>query len=253
MDFDPLASFGPDVAATYDEHLRGDEDETVRLLAELAGDGPVLELAIGTGRIGLPLARTGLRVDGIEQSSAMVEVLRRQPGGDRVPVTLGDMSEVGTGATYRLVFLVYNTLFNLLTQDGQVRCFENAARHLDEDGVFLVEALTPHSLYRLRDDQYVDAERVDATSVTLDVARFDPATQVLEESHVTLGADGTRVTPIVTRYVWPSEMDLMARLAGLRLEERWGGWHREPFDARSTRHVSVYGKAPGSAEVRGSR
>lgn len=242
MDFDPLASFGPDVAASYDEHLRGDEDETVRLLAELAGVGPALELAIGTGRIGLPLARTGLRVDGIEQSSAMVDVLRGKRGGEQLQVTLGDMSEVGTGAAYRLVFLVYNTLFNLLTQDGQVRCFQNAARHLMDDGVFLVEALTPNSLYRLRDDQYVDAERVGATSVTLDVARFDPVTQVLDESHVTLGKDGIRIAPIVTRYVWPSEMDLMALLAGLRLKERWGGWDREAFDARSVRHVSVYGR-----------
>jgi len=242
VDFDPLASFGPDVAASYDLHLRGDEEETLRLLAELAGDGPALELAIGTGRIGLPLAQAGIRVDGIEQSSAMVNVLRTKPGGDELQVTLGDMSEVGTGATYRLVFLVYNTLFNLLTQDGQVRCFQNAARHLADDGVFLVEALTPNSLYRLRDDQYVDAEHVGATSVTLDVARFDPVTQVLDESHVTLGSDGIRVSPIVTRYVWPSEMDLMARLAGLRLKDRWGGWHREPFDARSSRHVSVYGR-----------
>ncbi|MGZ8738044.1 MAG: hypothetical protein ACXWW7_12840 [Nocardioides sp.] len=182
----------------------------------------------------------------------MVEVLRRKPGGDELEVTMGDMSEVGTGATYRLVFLVYNTLFNLLTQDGQVRCFQNAARHLDEDGVFLVEALTPNSLYRLTGDQYVDAEHVGATSVTLDVARFHPVTQVLDESHVTVGSDGIRVTPIVTRYVWPSEMDLVARLAGLRLQERWGAWDSEPFDARSTRHVSVYGRSAAS-EARGSR
>lgn len=240
--FDPTTSFGEDVAATYDDHLRGDEAETVACLERLARGGPALELAIGTGRIGLPLAARGIRVDGIEQSAAMIARLRAKPGGDLIAVTMGDMANVPVGGSYRLIFLVFNTLYNLLTQDDQVRCFQSVARHLSEDGVFLVEALVPNSLYRLPENQYVDAEAVEVDQVTLDVGRFDPVTQLLDESHVTLSRAGIRVGPIVTRYVWPSEMDLMARIAGLRLHERWAGWNREPFDARATRHVSVYGR-----------
>ncbi len=240
--FDPMTSFGADVAATYDDTLRGDEAETVECLRRLAAGRPVLELAIGTGRIALPLAATGLRVDGIEQSEAMVGRLRAKPGGDRIVVTMGDMAAVAVPGEYRLIYLVYNTLFNLLSQDDQVRCFENVARHLTDDGVFLVEAAVPDSMYGLRGDQYVDAESVSTDGVTLDVGRYDRATQLLEECHVTLTRQGIRVGPIVTRFVWPSEMDLMARIAGLRLHERWAGWRREPFDARSVRHVCVYGR-----------
>jgi len=240
--FDPRQSFGEDTAAVYDDDVRGDEAETVACLNELARGGPALELAIGTGRIGLPLAARGIRVDGIEQSTAMNARLRAKPGGDQIAVTVGDMAEVAVRDSYRLVFLVYNTLYNLLTQDDQVRCFENVARHLTDDGVFLVEAMVPDSFYRLRDEQYVDADAIELDKVTLDVGRYDPVTQLLDESHVTLGRDGIRVSPIVTRYVWPSELDLMARIAGLRLQDRWSGWNREPFDRLSTRHVSVYGR-----------
>lgn len=240
-DFDPLKSFGEQTAAVYDEELRGDEADTVACLARLARGGPVLELAIGTGRIALPLSQRGIRVDGIEASAAMLARLRAKSGADKITVTEGDMADVPVSGSYRLVFLVFNTLYNLLTQDDQVRCFENVARHLTDDGVFLVEAALPDSLYRLRENQYVDAEAVELATVKLDVGRFDPVTQLLDESHVTLSAEGVRVSPIVTRYVWPSEMDLMARLAGLRLHDRWAGWNEEPFDASSTRHVSVYG------------
>jgi SAM-dependent methyltransferase len=241
-DFDPMKSFGEDTAAVYDDSLRGDEAETVACLEELARGGPVLELAIGAGRIGLPLSARGLRVDGIEQSAAMIARLRAKPGGDVIAVTQGNMADVPVSGNYRLIFLVFNTLYNLLTQDDQVRCFENAARHLTDDGVFLVEAAVPDSLYRLRDNQYVDAEAIEMDKVRLDMGRFDPVTQLLDESHVSLTRQGIRVTPIVTRFIWPSEMDLMARIAGLRRHSRWAGWNREPFDARSTRHVSTYGR-----------
>lgn len=241
--FDPMASFGEDVAATYDDSPRGDEAETVACLQRLAGGGPVLELAIGTGRIALPLAATGLRVDGIEQSAAMIARLRAKPGGAAIAVTRGDMAEVRVSGRYRLVYLVFNTFYNLLTQDDQVRCFDNVARHLDEDGVFLVEAALPGPQYRVV-EQYVDAEAVELGKVVLDVGRYDPVTQLLDECHVTLAPDGIHLFPIVTRFAWPSEMDLMARLAGLGLQARWGGWQREPFTARSSRHVSVYGRVP---------
>jgi SAM-dependent methyltransferase len=241
-DFDPMKSFGDDTAASYDDSLRGDEADTVSCLEKLARGGPVLELAIGTGRIGLPLAARGLRVDGIEQSAAMIARLREKPGGGAITITQGNMADVRVSGSYRLIFIVFNTLYNLLTQADQVRCFENAARHLTDDGVFLVEAALPDSLYRLRDYQYVDAEAVDVGQVSLDVGRYDPVTQLLDESHVRLSSHGVRVSPIVTRYIWPSEMDLMARIAGLRLQARWSGWNGEPFDARSTRHVCVYGR-----------
>ena len=172
----------------------------------------------------------------------MIARLREKPGGGAIAVTQGDMADVQVSGSYRLIFIVFNTLYNLLTQADQVRCFENAARHLTDDGVFLVEAALPDTLYRLRDYQYVDAEAVDVGQVSLDVGRFDPVTQLLDESHVRLSSRGIRVSPIVTRYIWPSEMDLMARIAGLRLQARWSGWNGEPFDARSTRHVCVYGR-----------
>ena len=240
--FDPLAAFGPAVAARYDDEPRGDEGESVACLARLAGDGPALELAIGTGRVALPLAATGVRVDGIEVSQAMVDRLRAKPGGDALDVTLGDFADVPVDGRYPLVYLVFNTLFNLLTQDDQVRCFANVAEHLTDDGVFLVEAFVPTWLHRLRDDQYVDAERIEADRVTLDVGRHDPVAQILDESHVTFADGAVRVTPIVCRYAWPAELDLMARLAGLRLLSRYGGWSGEPFTASSRQHVSVWAR-----------
>lgn len=240
-DFDPRDSFGEAVAQGYDDNLRGDEQETVRLLRELVGDGVALEFAIGTGRIALPLSALDVRVDGIELSEAMISRLRAKPGGDRLVVEHGDMSTVVLPNRYRLIYLVYNTIFNLLTQDGQVRCFENAARQLDDDGIFLVEASVAGELYH-HSDQYVDAERLSVDEVIFDVGRYDAATQRLDECHVSLSPNGIRIMPIVTRYASPSELDLMARLAGLRLVNRWGGWEREPFTRRSLRHVSVYAR-----------
>ena len=241
--FDPLAAFGPAVAARYDDEPRGDEEETVACLARLAGNGPALELAIGTGRVALPLAATGVHVDGLEVSRAMVDRLRAKPGGDVLDVTIGDFADVPVEGRYPLVYLVFNTLFNLLTQDEQVRCFANVAEHLSDDGVFLVEAFVPTWLHRLRDDQYVDAERIEADRVTLDVGRHDPVAQILDESHVTFADGAVRVSPIVCRYAWPAELDLMARLAGLRLLSRYGGWCGEPFTATSRQHVSVWGRS----------
>jgi hypothetical protein len=239
--FTPSESFGPDVASHYDDEPRGDEQAAVDFLADLAGDGTALELAIGTGRIALPLTDKGVPVDGIELSRAMVDRLRAKPGGEALHVTLGDMSTVGTGKTYRVVYLVFNTVFNLLTQDDQVACFENAARHLSEDGAFLVEAAVPSS--SLSSHSYARPEDVQAQAVTLDVCTYDPVTQILDENHVRISQDeGIRFGPISCRLAWPSELDLMARLAGLRLEQRWGGWQRQPYTGTDA-HVSVYRRA----------
>jgi len=239
--FTPSESFGPAVASHYDDEPRGDEQAAVDFLADLVGDGTALELAIGTGRIALPLAHKGVPVDGIELSRAMVDRLRAKPGGEELHVTIGDMSTVGTGKTYRVVYLVFNTVFNLLTQDDQVACFENAARHLTEDGAFLVEAAVPSS--SLPSHSYARPEAVEAQAVTLDVCTYDPVTQILDENHVRISQDeGIRFGPISCRLAWPSELDLMARLAGLRLEQRWRGWQRQPYTGTDA-HVSVYRRA----------
>jgi len=239
----PVMSFDGDVAQGYDELAqRGDEMATVAFLEQWAREGPALELAIGTGRIALPLAARGIRVDGIDFSPAMVAKLRAKPRGAEIVVTLGDFADVAVPGSYRLIYVVFNTLFNLLTQDAQVRCFENVAAHLTDDGVFIVEGGVPAEWYRLRNDQYVDLEAISVGKVRLDVARYDPVKQLLEETHVVLASTGIQLTPIVTRYAWPSELDLMARIAGLRLKERWAGWSREPFTGTSRNCVSVYGR-----------
>jgi SAM-dependent methyltransferase len=241
--YEPITSFGDNAAETYDDiSQRGDEVATVDFLEQLARRGPALELAIGTGRIALPLADRAIRVDGVDISPAMVARLRAKPGGDRISVTIGDFADVPVPGDYRLIFVIFNTLFNLLTQQEQVRCFENVAAHLTDTGVFVVEAFVPTFLHRLRDNQYVDAEAVGVDEVRLDVARHDAVSQRLDESHVTLSRAGVQVNPIVTRYAWPAELDLMARIAGLRLKDRWAGWGREAFDSMSRRHVSVYGR-----------
>ena len=241
--FDPKTSFGRDVSLRYDaEDTRGDEEQTVAFLARLAGGREALELAVGTGRIGLPLTRAGVPVHGIEMSHDMVDRMREKPGGDAVEVTIGDMSRVGTGRSYGLVYLVYNTIGNLLTQDDQVRCFENAARHLTDSGVFVLECRVPDAPSR-PGHQFVDADRVGVDHVALDVCRYDPLSQVLDKTHVRIDSDGIAFDPISLRLAHPPEFDLMARIAGLRLRERWGGWNEEPFDAASWRHVSIYERA----------
>jgi SAM-dependent methyltransferase len=240
-DYEPGMSFGEDTAEIYDDEPRGDEEAAVAFLEQLAGGGPALELAIGTGRIALPLAARGIRIDGIDISPAMVAKLREKTGGDQLSVTMGDFAGVPVSGEYRLIYVVFNTFNNLLTQEDQVRCFENVAAHLTDDGAFLVEAGVPNFLYRAHDDQYVRAESIGVDEVRLDVGRHDPVAQRHDETHVHLTNEGVRLFPIVQRYTWPSELDLMARIAGLRLKERWDGWNREPFTSTGN-VVSVYGR-----------
>jgi SAM-dependent methyltransferase len=237
--FDPRTSFGPEVSKRYDHSPLGDERETVAFLSRLAHGRDALEFAVGTGRIALPLMAAGLRVDGIELSRDMVDRMRDKPGGDKVDVITGDMSRATTGRGYGLVYLIYNTIGNLLTQDDQVRCFQNAARHLDRDGVFVLECRIPAAPAR-PGYQYADPAHIAADRVVLDLGRYDPVAQVLDLSHVHISATGIIMKPISLRLAHPPEFDLMARIAGLRLRERWGGWNGEPFTAASWRHISVY-------------
>ena len=231
-----------ELVAEFDAaNRRGDEREAVAFLESIAQGGPALELGIGTGRIALPLSGRGIRVDGIDLSPAMLAKLRSQPGGGTMSLTLGDMCDVGVDGTYPLIYVVFNSLFNVPSQDEQARCFENVATHLTKNGVFVVEAASPMTWFRgLRKEQYVEAEAVEVDHVMLDVLRFDSATQMLWESHVRISPKGVYVFPVVQRYSWPSELDLMARLAGLTLKERRGSWTREPFTSSSPTVVSVY-------------
>ena len=236
--FDPLQSFGPDVAARYDDELRGDEDQTVDFLVDVAAGRRACEFAIGTGRIAVPLAARGVDVCGIDQSEAMLDRLRARTAD--IPVVRGDMTTDCPDGPFGLIYLVYNTIGNVLTQQGQVAVFRNAASRLVDDGVFVIESATPWQTFGR--SQFVEAEYVGSESVVLDVNRFDASTQLLSENHVRIAADGIRLGPIAQRLTTPAELDLMAQLAGLRLVERWGGWLREPFTGESPRHVSVWGR-----------
>jgi SAM-dependent methyltransferase len=198
--YEPVMSFGEDVAGRYRDASRGDETAAVAFLHALAGGGPALELAIGAGRIALPLAAEGLRVDGVDISPAMVAQLRAKPGGDGIAVTIGDFADVPVPGVYRLIYVVWNSLFNLLTQDDQVRCFENVAAHLTDNGSFVVEAGSPAVLYGMRNDQYVEAEGIEVGEVRLDVLRHDPANQMLDERNRTsYSGRGTTVVSVWRR------------------------------------------------------
>jgi SAM-dependent methyltransferase len=235
-------TYGDKIADVYDELYTGlDTDATVETLAELAGGGPVLELAIGTGRLALPLAERGLELHGIDASEAMVAKLREKPGGDRIPVTIGDFADVSVEGRYPLIFIGFNTFFALLTQDDQLRCFANVAQRLADGGRFVLEAFFP-DLARYDRDQRVNVIRLDTGEVMLDAARHDPIAQRIQASHVVITEEATKLYPVNLRYAFPSELDLMARLAGLELKERWGGWRKEEFTPGSQRHVSVYGR-----------
>jgi SAM-dependent methyltransferase len=251
MDDYGSATYGDRIAAIYDSEVEtpADTDETVAFLAELAGPGPVLELGIGTGRIALPLLERGLEVHGIDASERMVERLRAKPGGDRATVTIGDFAEVAVDGTFPLVFVVFNTFFALLDQDAQVRCFQRVAAHLAAGGAFAVEAFVPDPA-RFSSGQHLSTREVTAGTVRLDASVLDRARQRVHTQHVFLDEQGIRLYPVQLRYAWPSELDLMARLAGLQLAERWSGWHREPFTSTSQRHVSIYRHPRGEGAVR---
>jgi len=239
-DYDP-ATYGDRMAEVYDEWFGTpeDADEAVSFLSELAGRGPALELGIGTGRVALPLSEKGIEVHGIDASEAMVEKLRAKPGGGGIPVTIGDFADAGVEGRFSLVYVVFNTFFALLTQEDQVRCFANVARRLDEGGAFVVEAFVPDP-ERLAGGEVTQTKRVEVDRVFLETSRYDPVHQRVYSQNISMGETETRLYPVQIRYAWPSELDLMARLAGLGLRERFGGWHREPFSASSVRHVSVY-------------
>jgi len=238
----PEDYFGEDVAARYDDSIgeRGDPAtiaQTVGFLAEQAGGGAALEFGIGTGRIALPLSERGVEVYGIDLSPAMLARLRGKPGAERIAVTEGDFATAQAGRTFRLAYLVFNTIGNLTTQDEQVACFRNAAAHLEPGGRFVIEVEVPQLQRLPPGERFVPFS---VTSTHLGVDEYDLVEQGLISHHYSIEGDRVDVRAIPFRYVWPAELDLMARLAGLTLRERFADWDRTPFTATSVKHVSVW-------------
>jgi SAM-dependent methyltransferase len=238
--------FDERVAARYDESAEISEmfdpavvDPVVNLLVELAGSGRALELGIGTGRIALPLAQRGVPVHGIELSQAMVARLRAKPGGEDIGVTIGDFATATVDGTFSVAYLVFNTIMNLTTQAAQVACFRNVAAHLEPGGCFVIEVGVPE-LQRLPPGETIRAFHVSETRWGFD--EYDVARQGLISHHLEIVDGRAERSSIPFRYAWPSELDLMAELAGMRPRERWGGWRREPFTSDSRKHVSVWEK-----------
>ena len=240
----PEDHFGEPVAARFDERYAYQADPAVvdpivDFLVGLADNGSALELGVGTGRIALPLARRGVRVHGIDLSEAMVARLRAKPGGEEIGVTIGDFATATVEATFSVAYLVANTIMNLTTQDEQVACFANAASHLDPGGCFVVEVLVP-GLRRLPPGETF--QPFDVTAAHLGFDEYDVARQGLVSHHYWIADGAVEVFSPPFRYVWPAELDLMARLAGMTLRDRWAGWKREPFTSESDKHVSVWEK-----------
>ena len=241
----PEDHFGESVAARYDESSPemfdpAVIDPVVDLLAELAGDGAVLELGIGTGRIALPLSQRGVPVHGIDLSEAMVARLREKPGGDGIEVAIGDFATTTVDRTFSVAYLVFNTIMNLTTQDEQVACFRNVAAHLEPGGCFVIEVGVP-SVRRLAPGDVYLAFTVTDTKLGFD--EFDVASQGLISHHYRVEDGRLELHSVPFRYTWPAELDLMARHAGMTLRERWSSWQREPFTSESTKHVSVWEKS----------
>jgi SAM-dependent methyltransferase len=241
----PENYFGEEIAAGYDDpadpmFAPAAIDPVVDFLVDLAGEGRALELGIGTGRIALPLAERGVPVHGIDLSEEMVARLRAKPGGDRVGVTIGDFATTKVEGSFTVAYVVYNTIQNLTTQDAQVACFENVADHLEPGGCFVIEVGLP-DLQRLPFGETIRPFALSERHLGFDT--FDVANQGLVSHHYTRTQDGTfRYTCGPFRYVWPSELDLMARIAGLAPRERWSGWKREPFTSTSEKLVAVWQK-----------
>jgi SAM-dependent methyltransferase len=238
------ATYGEQIADVYDTwYDTKDPTDDCAFLRALAGDGPVLELGIGTGRVAVPLHATGVEVHGIDASPAMVEQLRAKPGGADIPISIGDFADADPpGGPYTLGYIVFNTFFALLTQDDQVRCFANVARNLQPGGRFVIEAFLPDPS-RFDRNQRLSAVRVVIDEVRLDVGIHDAVQQTVVNQHL-LFRDGepVRMLPISLRYAYPPELDLMARLAGLELESRADGWRGAPVTASSAGVVSVWRK-----------
>jgi len=247
-DYD-IGTYGQRWAPFYDSIYEEIDDATIGFLRELAGSPPrALELAIGSGRVALPLTEAGVAVTGIDISEEMIGLLRSKPGGDRIPVVVGDFADVDVDQQFPLVYLAFNTLFALTDQRRQVECFQNVARSLEPGGRFVLDTFVPDlSRYDHLGTRMGVSSISSNAAHAYELAIHDPVTQTVVSHQVRRLEDGsTVVLPVTVRYAWPAEMDLMGGLAGLDLEERWGWYDRRPFTERSGQHVSVYRKPRAS-------
>ena|ERR1051325_973445 len=233
------STYGDRIADVYDDWFTSAPAEMVTVLKSLAAPGPVLELGIGTGRIALPLAAEGIAVHGIDASKAMVAKLRAKTGGDRIPVVIGNFTEVPVDGSYSLIFVVFNTFFALTSQEEQVQCFTNIAKRLQPGGLFLMEAFVP-DVTRFTHGQIIQATGIDMDCVRLEASQHDAMHQRVFSQGMLITKHGVELYPVQIRYAWPAELDLMARLANMRLRQRWSNWRRDPFTAASANHISIY-------------
>jgi trans-aconitate methyltransferase len=226
------STYGDLIADEYDAFYSEYDPASIDLLAELAGDGPALELGIGTGRIA---------VQGIDASEAMVAKMRAKPHGAEIEVMVGSFVDFKLEQRFKLIYVVFNTFFALLSQEEQVCCFKSVSEHLTKEGVFLIEAFVPDP-GRLIDHQTVRVVKQEQNLAQLDVSQHDPVAQQVTSQHIVLSKDGTTLYPVKLRYAWPSELDLMAQLAGLSRRHRWGSWQRGEFTRESGKHISIYAR-----------
>jgi len=236
------STYGEMIAEVYDDWYSDLDQAIIPILVELAQGGRALELGIGTGRVALPLQQAGIEVHGIDASQAMVEKLRAKQDSENIPVTLGNFADVAVEGQFDLIFVVFNTFFALSSQEEQIHCMKNAASSLSAKGVFLVEVFFPNMA------RYIDQQTVRATTIydhrlQLEATRIDMINQQIISQHTVLSNEGIRLYPVKIRYAWPAELDLMARLAGLTLQHRWGTWRKDPFTQENGRHISVYKRA----------
>ena len=239
MNFYADETYGERVAEVYDDWFSEYDPHAIDRLADLAQTRRALELGIGTGRIALPLSERNVDVHGIDAAPSMISRLRSKPGSERITVTTGSFADIPVDGEFALVYVVFNTFFALPSQEEQVRCFRNVAAHLSPDGSFVIEAFVPN-MARFTGGQVNWATRVTEDLVELDVGRHDQATQRVVSQKVVITDGNVRLYPVQIRYAWPSELDLMAQLAGLQLRERWSNWNREPFTSESGKHISIY-------------
>ena len=236
-------TYGRSVAPYYDGWYSDTDPKMLSTLKSWAGNGPALELGIGSGRVAIPLAEQGVDIHGVDSSPEMVELMRKKPGGQAIPVTIGDFAQPVEGGPFSLVFVVFNTFFGLTSQGSQLQCFRSVRKALSPGGGFALECFFPR-VSRFRGGQTTRTIEADGDLVRLECSRHSEVRQTIDTTQVLLGGSrGVELLPLRIRYVWPSEMDLMAEMAGLRLESRWGSWGGDPFEDGCGKHISLYRKS----------
>lgn len=250
MDGYGSATYGDAIAGVYDRLYGGrpDAEHAAAFLSAAADGGRALELGIGTGRIAIPLAAHGVEVHGIDASEAMIRHLASKAPGNGIHAAVGNFADLAMATSFELIYAVFSSFFGLTTQEAQVGCFGRVADHLEGAGVFVLEAFVPDPS-RYVQGRYVGATHVETSSAGIDVSLHDSVNQTVSTQHVLVESSGTRLFPSLIRYAWPSELDLMAQLAGLRLRDRWADWSCSPFTSASRNHVSVYERATTSADA----